>query len=105
MTLAVLLVQAAETSALRAGVAMGATSSVGNQRTAGAIRPPITAQPGGLVRPRYSPTSLRYVGGSAIQIRGPVTGRLYEFSCSASVQVVDPRDAADLLATSMFRHA
>ena len=45
---------------------------------------------------------LRYTETSPILVRGPVSGRQYEFSGSKPVQVVDPRDAAALLRTGFF---
>lgn len=47
--------------------------------------------------------TLRYVERAPIQMRGPVTGLQYEFSISHPIQTVDPRDAAALLRTRLFR--
>lgn len=52
-----------------------------------------------------SAINLRYVERSPIQVRGPITGRTYEFSGSRPVQDVDARDAATLLRTRFFRRA
>jgi hypothetical protein len=45
---------------------------------------------------------LRYKEGSAVRVRGPVTGRRYEFSILEPMQSVDPRDAAPLTHSGMF---
>lgn len=47
--------------------------------------------------------SVRYTENSAIRVRGPITGREYEFSGSHPVQSIDPRDAGSLLGTRFFR--
>ena len=47
---------------------------------------------------------LHYCGGSSsTQLRGAVTGQLYQFSRPHPVQAVDWRDAALLMQTRMFR--
>lgn len=48
---------------------------------------------------------VRYLDTAPVQVRGPVTGRSYEFSGSRAVQSVDARDASSLLQTSSFRRA
>jgi hypothetical protein len=48
---------------------------------------------------------LRYLEQSPILVRGPVTGRYYEFSEAQPDQHVDSRDAPQLLRTSFFRRA
>jgi hypothetical protein len=48
---------------------------------------------------------LRYRERSPIAVRGPATGRYYEFSGAAPVKPVDPRDAAALLRTRFFQQA
>jgi hypothetical protein len=50
-----------------------------------------------------SSMGIRYVGSSPLRVRGPVTGRQYEFSGSHPVHSIDPRDAALLLRTRFFR--
>jgi hypothetical protein len=72
----------------------------------GISRSPAMAQPSQkLARPHSPPASLRYVDNSPIRVRGPVTGRQYQFSGSSPVQAVEPRDVAGLLATCLFRSA
>ena len=51
----------------------------------------------------YSSVRLCYLEMSPIRVQGPVTGRLYEFSCSRPVQSVDSRDAGPLLRMRFFR--
>ena len=51
----------------------------------------------------YGSVSLRYVEKSPVRVRGPVSGRQYDFSGSHPVQAVDPRDAALLLRTRFFQ--
>jgi hypothetical protein len=48
---------------------------------------------------------LRYKETSAIRVRGPVTGRRYDFSMTQPTQTVDPRDAAVLTRSGMFFRA
>jgi hypothetical protein len=48
---------------------------------------------------------VRYVEQSPIRVQGLQTGRSYEFSGTHSIQAVDARDAATLLATRFFRRA
>jgi hypothetical protein len=52
--------------------------------------------------PTYSSIALRYTETSPILVRGPASGRQYQFSGSKPVQTVDPRDAAALLRTGFF---
>lgn len=63
------------------------------------------ARPGwtGLSHPPYSSMPLRYLETSPILVRGPASGRLYEFSGGSPVQSVDTRDAQALLRTRFFR--
>jgi hypothetical protein len=49
-----------------------------------------------------SSSGIRYLGSSPLRVRGPVTGRQYEFSGSHPVHSIDPRDAALLLRTRFF---
>ncbi len=46
---------------------------------------------------------LYYVGQPGMQIRGHVTGRLYQFSRTSPLQAVERRDAVPMLQTRMFR--
>jgi hypothetical protein len=59
---------------------------------------PQSAQP----LPTHSSVVLRYTETSPILVRGPVSGRQYQFSGSKPVQAVDARDAAALLRTGFF---
>jgi hypothetical protein len=45
---------------------------------------------------------LQYKESMAIRVRGPVTGRLYEFSIAQPAQHVEPRDAAVLTHSGLF---
>ena len=45
---------------------------------------------------------LRYLEKSPIRVRGPATGREYEFSAADPVRLVDARDAESLLRTRFF---
>jgi len=49
-----------------------------------------------------SPVGLRYLAHTRVLVRGPASGRLYEFSISSPVQSVDARDAKPLLDTRFF---
>jgi len=48
---------------------------------------------------------LRYQGAPAIRVRGPVTGRLYDFSAAQPTQAVDPADAPALTRTGILHQA
>jgi hypothetical protein len=48
---------------------------------------------------------LHYVQSRAILVRGPVTGRIYQFSAAHPDGSVDERDAPPLLRTNLFRQA
>jgi hypothetical protein len=48
---------------------------------------------------------LRYLESSPILVRGPVTGRQYQFSATYPQQLVDVRDAEGLVRTRFFRRA
>ena len=51
----------------------------------------------------FPSVELRYTEAAAIRVRGPVTGRRYDFSGAEPVQPVDVRDAAVLTRNSAFR--
>ena len=53
--------------------------------------------------PAYSKVALRYTETSPILVKGPASGRQYQFSGSSPVQAVDVRDVAALLRTRFFR--
>ena len=53
--------------------------------------------------PSYGPVRLRYLENSPVRVRGPVTGRHYDFSASRPIQAVDPSDAVPLLRTRFFQ--
>jgi hypothetical protein len=54
-------------------------------------------------QPPNSSVALHYLEHSPIRVRGPMTGREYDFSGSQPVQAVDSRDAPALLRTRFFR--
>lgn len=49
--------------------------------------------------------NLHYFGYSTMNVRGPVTGQLYQFSKLQPVQPVDARDAVSILRTRLFGRA
>jgi len=53
----------------------------------------------------HGTVTLRYLERSRIIVRGPATGRYYEFSGIDAVKPVEARDAAALLRTQFFRQA
>lgn len=55
--------------------------------------------------PVNSGVVLRYLENSPILVRGPVSGRQYQFSGSHPDQVVDARDVESLLRTRFFRRS
>ena len=54
-------------------------------------------------RTGFGTVVLHYRDAAAIRVRGPVSGRSYEFSQAAPSQSVDVRDAAVLLRGEAFR--
>ena len=46
-----------------------------------------------------------YLGAAPIVVRGPVTGRAYQFAAGRAVQPVDARDVAGLLKKGIFRRS
>lgn len=48
---------------------------------------------------------LRFTQRSAVLVRGPVTGRHYQFNGTAHAQRVDARDAASLVKSGYFEFA
>jgi hypothetical protein len=46
---------------------------------------------------------IRYLQRTPVRVVGPSTGRLYQFSGSAPLQIVAAQDAQALLRTSLFR--
>jgi hypothetical protein len=58
--------------------------------------PPAATSPGGL-------TALHYQQAAPIRVIGPTTGRVYAFSGSHPVQMVDIRDALVLGRSALFR--
>ena len=77
----------------RSGASMAATA--GAQRTAVMSTYPTNG----------SIEHLRYTESSPIHVRGPATGKTYQFSGAQPLQAVDTRDAASLLQTRFFRRA
>ena len=59
---------------------------------------PMPADSGPSVRIAFTPQA-------SVLIRGPATGRHYQFNPGAQTQAVDPRDAASLLKSGYFRLA
>jgi hypothetical protein len=49
--------------------------------------------------------NLRFMQQAAVLIRGPVTGRHYQFHGDAPVQRVDARDAVPLIKSGYFQQA
>jgi hypothetical protein len=52
----------------------------------------------------YGVVRLFYRGNGSAQIRGPVTGRVYQFPRHNPVQMVDSRDVPGLVRTRLFAH-
>ncbi len=49
--------------------------------------------------------NVRFKQPSAVLVRGPVTGKHYQFQGTANTQRVDPRDAAALIKSGYFQQA
>jgi hypothetical protein len=52
-----------------------------------------------------APVTLHYTEDTPIRVWGAVTGRAYEFAGAETAQPVDPRDAAILTRSGLFRRA
>jgi hypothetical protein len=50
----------------------------------------------------FGSVMMQYRGNGSAQIRGRVTGQIYQFQRQQPVQAVDPRDAVSLIRTRMF---
>ena len=50
----------------------------------------------------FGAVKMLYRGNGSAQIRGRVTGQIYQFQRQQPVQAVDPRDAVSLIRTRMF---
>jgi hypothetical protein len=50
-----------------------------------------------------SALNLIYFGYAAVNVRGPITGQVYQFSQVQPMQAVDARDADSILKTRLFR--
>jgi hypothetical protein len=50
-----------------------------------------------------SRVALRYIDNSSVKVKGPATGREYDFSSTQPTQNVDPRDARLLVRSRFFR--
>ncbi|MFZ0704461.1 MAG: hypothetical protein WAM71_02575 [Candidatus Korobacteraceae bacterium] len=80
------------------------------QRTSASVASPSAArqqqQPAAAAHAAGSSViQLRYSETSPIQVRGPATGAVYQFSRAQPLQAVDSRDAPALLDTRFFRRA
>jgi hypothetical protein len=67
---------------------------------------PLPASPAGPSKPEPQAASsvmLRYLASGPRVVRGSVSGRAYHCAHGRPVQVVDARDAADLLQTGLFQ--
>ena len=50
----------------------------------------------------FGAVKMEYRGNGSAQIRGRVTGQIYQFPRQQPVQAVDPRDAVGLIHTRLF---
>ena len=58
-----------------------------------------------LEQPKQYGVTLRYIGLSAIIVRGPRTGQSYTFQVGDTDYLIDSRDAEVLLRTGLFIYA
>ena len=65
--------------------------------------PALTASNGGWGQ--LAAVTLRYTEDTPIRVWGAVTGRAYDFAGAETAQAVDPRDAAILTRSGLFRRA
>jgi hypothetical protein len=50
----------------------------------------------------FGSVMMKYHGNGSAQIRGRVTGQIYQFQRQQPVQAVDPRDAVSMIRTRLF---
>jgi hypothetical protein len=68
------------------------------------VRTPTAEAPAAAAAPRsFTYVILQYTEISAIRVKGPVTGQEYSFSEAERDCAVDPRDAAVLTRSGLFR--
>jgi hypothetical protein len=73
-------------------------------RTSTTAVPVAQSAPAAAAAPRsFTYVILQYTESSAIRVRGPVTGQEYGFSEAERDCAVDPRDAAVLTRSGLFR--
>jgi len=63
-------------------------------------REQVSVKPGQCVD--FGAVKMIYRGNGSAQIRGRVTGQVYQFPSQQPVQPVDPRDAVELIRTRLF---
>ena len=63
------------------------------------------AEAAALATPAIASVVLRYAGPSPVRVKGPVSGRAYDFSAARTAQAVDARDAPGLTRTGIFSRA
>jgi hypothetical protein len=80
------------------GVSAPATAAMSQTRTATVQQPILRQASGG-----KHVVMLRYTGKSSIVVRGPATGKQYQFSAGEPIRAVSISDAVVLLRTGYFR--
>ncbi len=93
---------------LRAPLAAPPVSQTSSDRTS--IPAPSGQNPAGTIASdsaerTFSPAPPQHIETPGVSVRGPVTGRLYHLSGAQSAQSLDPRDAAVLKRSGLFRRA
>jgi hypothetical protein len=77
-----------------------------NRRREGLASDPTARAPAPRAAPPASNrAAIRYLGGEAITVRGPVTGLAYAFSPRQAQRGIDRRDLAPLLRSRLFARA
>jgi hypothetical protein len=66
----------------------------------GCTAQPVALKPAQMVD--FGAVKMFYRGNGSAQIRGRVTGQIYQFARHEPVQAVDPRDAVGLISTRLF---
>ena len=92
----------------RAAISDGASAASDRAARSQAAFGQATARPNAMAWTNpvyYAPASLRYLQSAPVWVRGPATGRQYQFSGAEPVQIVDPRDAPALVRTGLFSFA
>ena len=85
----------------RRAAASAATNSRGDRSTTPRRAAASRAAP--IAAVRAAEVRMRYLGVQPVRVRGTASGRIYNTSAADPSLTIDPRDAAGLIRTGLFR--